>query len=49
MGGPEAEGGDCEVDVVAWLDGPRAGGVERDAEGVAGEGFDCCCCCVVGF
>ena len=40
MGGPEADGGDGEEDVLAWFEGPGAGDAEGDAHGVAGEKFD---------
>lgn len=38
--GPETDGGDGEEDVLAWFEGPGAGGAESDAHGVAGENFD---------
>ncbi len=40
MGGPEADGGDREEDVLAWFEGPGAGDAEGHAESVPGEGFD---------
>ncbi len=42
MGGVEADGGDGEEDVLAWVEGPWAGEAEGYAEGVAGEEFDVC-------
>lgn len=42
MRGPEADGGDREEEVLAWVECPGAGDREVDAHGVAGESFDCC-------
>ena len=42
MGGVEADGGDGEVDVLAWVEGPGVGEVEVYPEGVAGEEFYIC-------
>lgn len=42
VGGPPADGGDVEVDVLTGFEGPRAGEVECDAQGVTGEGLDDC-------
>ena len=38
--GPEAEGGDGDVHVLAGAEGPGTGHFHGDADGVAGEGFD---------
>ena len=42
MGGPEADGWEGEVDVLAWLEGPGAGDADGHAHAVAWEGFHCC-------
>ncbi len=40
MGGPEADGGYGEEDVLAWFEGPGASEAEGDAHGIAWEHFD---------
>lgn len=40
MGCPEADGGDGEEDVLAWLDGPGPGKAESNTQGVTGEDFN---------
>lgn len=40
--GPPADSGDVQVDVLAGLEGPRAGEVEGDAQRVTWEGFNDC-------
>ena len=42
VGGVEADGGDGEEDVLAWVEGPGVGEVDVYAEGVAGKEFDIC-------
>ena len=42
MGGVEADGGDGEEDVLAWLEVPGMGEAEGYPEGVAREEFDVC-------
>lgn len=44
MGGPHADGGDVEVDVLAWAEAPGVGHAEGDADGVAWESFDFSLC-----
>ena len=40
MGGPEADGGDGEEEVLAWVEGPGTGHGKGYADGVAWEGFN---------
>lgn len=40
MGCPETEGGDGQEEMLARVKGPRAGGGDGYADGVAGEDFD---------
>lgn len=40
VGCPEADGGNGEEDVLAWFEGPGAGEVEGDAQGVSREDFN---------
>ena len=47
VGGPEANGGYDEEDVLAWFEGPGAGGAESDTHGVAGEDFNVGVCAAV--
>lgn len=42
VGGPPADSGDVQVDVLTGFKGPWAGEVEGDAQGVTGEGLDDC-------
>lgn len=45
VGGVEADGGDCEEDVLAWVEDPGVGEADVYAESVAWKEFDICTGC----